>query len=120
MTDFTIPANDWRFALTMVLVCIPFMVVIVLLQTRSFTLLLRKLGTALSTLLALVRFWEPDVIDNRSTPARPRGRKKRLAAVDGAGGKGGGVDGDGRSALGWWEWWSGRRIREEEVDLGRV
>ncbi|KAF5656723.1 hypothetical protein FHETE_10830, partial [Fusarium heterosporum] len=45
MTVFTIPATDWRFALTMVLVCVPFMLLITLLQTRSFGLLIRKLGT---------------------------------------------------------------------------
>ncbi|RGP80386.1 hypothetical protein FLONG3_1535 [Fusarium longipes] len=49
MTVFTIPATDWRFALTMILVCVPFMLLITFLQTRSFGVLLRKLAAIGST-----------------------------------------------------------------------
>ncbi|KAG7421247.1 hypothetical protein ACKAV7_001194 [Fusarium commune] len=44
MTVFTVPATDWRFPLTMILVCVPFMLLVTFLQTRSFGVLLRKLG----------------------------------------------------------------------------
>ncbi|EWG36981.1 hypothetical protein FVEG_00806 [Fusarium verticillioides 7600] len=44
MTVFTVPATDWRFPLTMILVCVPFMLLVTFLQTRSFSVLLRKLG----------------------------------------------------------------------------
>lgn len=48
MTMFTIPADDWRFAVTMVLVCVPFMLLITVLQTRSFALVASKLGAAVT------------------------------------------------------------------------
>ncbi|KAH8735193.1 hypothetical protein BGZ61DRAFT_279721, partial [Ilyonectria robusta] len=51
MTEFKIAASDWRFAVTMVLVCVPFMLLISILQTRSFGLLL----TRLSAIAALPR-----------------------------------------------------------------
>ncbi|KAF5000776.1 hypothetical protein FDECE_11131 [Fusarium decemcellulare] len=78
MTVFTIPATDWRFALTMILVCVPFMILITLLQTRSFGILLRKLAAARTVPSRLFdrlrhRPRETDVPDNRSTVGtRPR------------------------------------------------
>ncbi|KAM0564481.1 hypothetical protein ACHAPJ_000695 [Fusarium lateritium] len=79
MTAFTIPATDWRFALTMILVCVPFMLLITFLQTHSFSLLLRKLS-AIGSVPARIfnRFRRRprdavDVPDNRSIAAvRPR------------------------------------------------
>ncbi|KAF4968789.1 hypothetical protein FZEAL_10342 [Fusarium zealandicum] len=81
MTDFIIPANDWRFALTMILVCVPFMLLITLLQTRSFGLLLRKLsalGAAPARLFARLRHRprDADVPDNRSTAGATRLRRR--------------------------------------------
>ncbi|WYZ34216.1 hypothetical protein EsH8_I_000492 [Colletotrichum jinshuiense] len=35
ITEFTIPAEDWRFPVTMVCVCVPFVVLLILLQTRA-------------------------------------------------------------------------------------
>ncbi|GKT55688.1 LOW QUALITY PROTEIN: GTPase-activator protein for Ras-like GTPase containing protein [Colletotrichum tofieldiae] len=35
MTEFTIPAQDWRFPVTMVCVCVPFILALILLQTRA-------------------------------------------------------------------------------------
>ncbi|KAM0260971.1 hypothetical protein ACHAPA_009986 [Fusarium lateritium] len=75
MTVFTIPATDWRFALTMVLVCVPFMLLITLLQTRSFGRLLRKLraiGSVPFRLFTRLRSRSQDindVPDNRSIAA---------------------------------------------------
>ncbi|KAH6900206.1 cora-like Mg2+ transporter protein-domain-containing protein [Thelonectria olida] len=76
MTKFTIPADDWRFAVTMVLVCVPFMLLISLLQTRSFALVVSKLGSAVTfparqvaSLLRRGTRDNPEVPDNRSTAA---------------------------------------------------
>ncbi|KAF5022121.1 hypothetical protein F66182_5824 [Fusarium sp. NRRL 66182] len=81
MTVFTIPATDWRFALTMILVCVPFTLLITLLQTRSFGLLLRKLrgfatGPAGRFRLRSRQRNTVDVADNRSIVGiRPRGSR---------------------------------------------
>jgi hypothetical protein len=82
ITEFTIPATDWRFALTMVLVCIPFMALIFLLQTRIFTLVV---ANTYSLALAVVTFpyryfvsGDQDPDNNRSTVYLAR-RKRRLA-----------------------------------------
>lgn len=68
MTAFTIPATDWRFALTMILVCVPFMLLIMLLQTRSFGLLLRKLAVvgAIPARLLRRKTRDTDIPDSRS------------------------------------------------------
>ncbi|UPK97972.1 hypothetical protein LCI18_008907 [Fusarium solani-melongenae] len=68
MTVFTIPATDWRFALTMILVCVPFMLLITLLQTRSFGLLLRKLAVigAVPAHLLRRKTRDTDIPDSRS------------------------------------------------------
>ncbi|KAI8691250.1 hypothetical protein LRP88_08529 [Fusarium phalaenopsidis] len=68
MTVFTIPATDWRFALTMILVCVPFMLLITLLQTRSFGLLLRKLAVigAVPARLLRRKTRDTDIPDSRS------------------------------------------------------
>ncbi|KAJ4169491.1 hypothetical protein NW754_016520 [Fusarium falciforme] len=68
MTVFTIPATDWRFALTMILVCVPFMLLITLLQTRSFGLLLRKLAVvgAVPARLLRCKTRDTDIPDSRS------------------------------------------------------
>ncbi|KZZ94236.1 Mg2+ transporter protein, CorA-like/Zinc transport protein ZntB [Moelleriella libera RCEF 2490] len=47
ITEFTIPATDWRFAVTMVLVCVPFMALVLLLQTRVFTLVVARVRRTL-------------------------------------------------------------------------
>ncbi|KAH7006256.1 cora-like Mg2+ transporter protein-domain-containing protein [Fusarium venenatum] len=75
MTVFTIPATDWRFALTMILVCVPFMLLITFLQTRSFGVLLRKLGATGSAVARAFNHLRrhardsADVSDNRSIVA---------------------------------------------------
>ncbi|KAM5355686.1 hypothetical protein ACJ41O_002332 [Fusarium nematophilum] len=108
MTVFTIPATDWRFALTMILVCVPFMLLITLLQTRSFGLLLRKLsalGAAPARLFTRLRHRSPrdaDVPDNRSTVGATRLR---------------------RSTGTWPRLWAGRRLTwpwGEEAPRGEV
>jgi hypothetical protein len=75
MTVFTIPATDWRFALTMILVCVPFMLLITFLQTRSFGVLLRKLGAIGSVVARLFKCLRrrardsADISDSRSVAA---------------------------------------------------
>lgn len=121
MTMFDIPATDWRFVATMILVCVPFMLLISLLQTRTFTKLVDKLTACMKYIIALpaallVPKAEPP--DPRVVPARPppRGRKRRLRA-----------DGEGlRGGVRWWRWklrwpWLRKRVAPtEEIDLGRV
>jgi hypothetical protein len=66
MTVFTVPATDWRFPLTMILVCVPFMLLVTFLQTRSFGVLLRKLGAIGSApirLMAQVRSRPREITD---------------------------------------------------------
>ncbi|KAF7531639.1 hypothetical protein G7Z17_g13714 [Cylindrodendrum hubeiense] len=75
MTEFSIPATDWRFAVTMVLVCVPFMLLITLLQTRSFGLLVSKLSAIAALpgrLIALIirrDSRDAEAPDNRSSAA---------------------------------------------------
>lgn len=121
MTMFDIAATDWRFVVTMILVCVPFMLLISLLQTRTFTKLVDKLSACMMYILTLpatlfARHSEPP--DPRDVPTHPppRGRKRRLV-----------VDGEGRrGGVRWWRWklrwpWLRKRIvPAEEIDLGRV
>lgn len=44
ITEFQFSADDWRFPLTMVTVCIPFFVLIFILQTRAGSDAVKKLG----------------------------------------------------------------------------
>lgn len=110
MTVFTIPATDWRFALTMVLVCVPFMLLITLLQTRSFGRLLRKLGAIgnipvrLFTRLRSRSRDINDVPDNRSIAAARLKRSSRTCPMR-------------RMA---WPWGEKVTPRVEMDDLGQV
>ena len=76
MTVFTIPATDWRFALVMVLVCVPFMLLITFLQTRSFGVLLRKLGAIGN---AIARFFNQVRRRPRDTAEAPDNRPTTAA-----------------------------------------
>ncbi|KPM33946.1 hypothetical protein AK830_g12627, partial [Neonectria ditissima] len=108
MTEFTIPASDWRFALVMVLVCVPFMLLISILQTRSFGLLVAKLRAAVRLPLRLVRPMlppgsrDPDAPDTRSTAALSQ-RRVRL-----------------RPGCRWMWPWGGGREPADDADLGRM
>ncbi|KAH7322864.1 hypothetical protein B0I35DRAFT_407286 [Stachybotrys elegans] len=64
ITEFTISATDWRFALTMVLVCVPFMIIVALFQTRTFHVLVRKSHSLVES--ALSRVWNPAVPESRA------------------------------------------------------
>ncbi|KAH8886482.1 hypothetical protein GQ53DRAFT_657891 [Thozetella sp. PMI_491] len=54
ITEFTIAADDWRFPVTMVSVCVPFFLLILVLQTRSGMDATKKLGTAIDHLFQRV------------------------------------------------------------------
>ncbi|KAL6870524.1 hypothetical protein J3F83DRAFT_760987 [Trichoderma novae-zelandiae] len=128
ITEFTIPVTDWRFPLTMVLVCVPFMFLLYLIETRPFIQCLQALRRAAQALallpghlLRLLRCGDPDpsAQDGRSVPApsSPMGRKRRLVIRrQGAGGAGGGSAGLWRRPWGWLR----RRPGGEESELGRV
>ncbi|KUI72400.1 hypothetical protein VM1G_08006 [Cytospora mali] len=44
ITEFTFSANDWRFPVTMVAVCVPFFLLIFILQTRAGMRAVKKVG----------------------------------------------------------------------------
>lgn len=44
ITEFTISADDWRFPVTMVAVCVPFFLLTFILQTRAGMRAVKKLG----------------------------------------------------------------------------
>ena len=109
--------SDWRFPVTMVLVCVPFMALVLFLQLHYFALLVRKLSAAGSYILFLPlslisRFREPDVADNRSTAPVRRRRRLVFARKERAGRK--------RAK---WPWGPPRDRRDaavDEIDMGRV
>ncbi|KAJ9148616.1 GTPase-activator protein for ras-like GTPase containing protein [Pleurostoma richardsiae] len=49
ITEFTISASDWRFPVTMVAVCIPFFLLILILQTRAGMEAVKKVGVLVET-----------------------------------------------------------------------
>lgn len=114
----------------MVLVCVPFMILVYLLQTRAFTVITRKLyekGSSSLTFLhhALVGgCWEPEGAspDCRTPQPPPKGRKRRLMSGGGGGGGGGVSAGGTRTAgiRGAWSWWMRRGPGAEDTDLGKV
>ncbi|KAK1251653.1 hypothetical protein MKX07_007132 [Trichoderma sp. CBMAI-0711] len=140
ITEFTIPVTDWRFPLTMVLVCVPFMILLYLIQTRPFIQTIQALHRAAKSLallpakllrLLLLRCREPDsssssssAQDSRSGSASlsPKGRKRRLRLRrhGGSGAAGGGSGSCGGSWRRPWGWLRRRRAGGEENDLGRV
>lgn len=120
MTAFEIPATDWRFPVTMVMVCVPFMVLISLLQTRTFTKCVDKI-TAGGKWILSIPGWLLKKITESSDPRvaekKPprRGRKRRLV-----------VDADGGREELWWKWrpsWplgAKKAVILEDVDLGKM
>ncbi|PNY24408.1 Uncharacterized protein TCAP_05654, partial [Tolypocladium capitatum] len=124
ITEFTIPATDWRFPVTMVLVFVPFMIVVFLFQTGTSTVLARKIRRGAAYLAVSLpsafaaRFRHHGGggggggSDSWST-ARPRGRKRRLmAAAEGRA--------EGKAARWWRGPWGRHATGEEDVDLGKV
>ncbi|KYK54793.1 hypothetical protein DCS_06753 [Drechmeria coniospora] len=124
ITQFTIPATDWRFPLTMVLVCVPFMLVVLHFQTRSFTVLSRALHAAATYIASRFRDHQPSLPSPTGPPSAlpasrsTAGRKRRLLAE--AGGRAAGNPGR-------WRWlWPKKRVGEagagggEDMDLAKV
>ncbi|RFU79175.1 gtpase-activator for ras-like gtpase containing [Trichoderma arundinaceum] len=126
ITELHIPVTDWRFPLTMVLVCVPFMVLLYLIQTRPFIQCVQKMHALALLPVRLLRHLlrEPDFStaqDARSVSAHspPKGRKRRLIVGRRAGG---GSGAGGARRMSWrrpWVWMR-RAASEEENDLGRV
>jgi hypothetical protein len=116
ITELHIPATDWRFAVTMVAVCIPFMILVFLLQTRLFTRMLRKMGDWLlflvslpGTLMHSLRDASDAAHDSRSTAhvAQPMRRKRRVIMVE-----------ETRKR---WRWpWENPKAAEDEKEAGQV
>lgn len=115
MTEFNMDADEWPFALTMVLVCVPFMLVVILLQTRLFTRLLLKIWSPVYERLAWL--WDADVA--AAQDMHPQGRKRRTIVVAGA-----------KAAATQWRWWpwkhtagvaaKGSAVPVDEVELGKI
>ncbi|KFA75863.1 hypothetical protein S40288_01951 [Stachybotrys chartarum IBT 40288] len=96
ITEFTISASDWRFALTMVLVCVPFMIVVFLFQTRTFHVVIRRISEAGKTVMAYL--FGPEGPDRSNT-----GRRRQVRASR------------------WMVWpWRGKGGCSEDDDLTRV
>ncbi|KAJ6782055.1 hypothetical protein PWT90_03873 [Aphanocladium album] len=84
ITEFTISPTDWRFALTMVLVCVPFMALVVLLQTNGFTFLMRRGKEALVAALARYRGGDGvNGVNAAAAAAAADGDEDRPAAASG-------------------------------------
>ncbi|KAJ0160993.1 hypothetical protein CTA2_6964 [Colletotrichum tanaceti] len=84
ITEFTIPAQDWRFPVTMVCVCVPFILALILLQTRAGYSLARHTFAALTWPFRLLANDEagdtfPPAIATPAAEVRPR-RKRRLTS----------------------------------------
>lgn len=137
ITEFTISPTDWRFAVTMVLVCVPFMALVVLLQTNGFTFLMRRCKEAVVAAVARYRAGDAggsggmntgDGVggggggpasegDEEERPAQAssqtKRRKRRLVAAAG-----------GRVAGGSWRWkrpWKRTKtFYDENLEAGRV
>ncbi|KAJ4387895.1 hypothetical protein N0V93_008498 [Gnomoniopsis smithogilvyi] len=62
MQAFTIPPNDWRFAVTMVVVCVPFFVLIFVLQTHAGMSLYRRL---VLTMKGWIESWKRSAASRR-------------------------------------------------------
>ncbi|KAL9945772.1 hypothetical protein D7B24_008142 [Verticillium nonalfalfae] len=127
ITEFTIPPSDFRFALTMVLVCVPFILLLILLQTRTgYSLFKRaadRIRRARDDLVRKLRGPEP-VAPSPRAPGRvqtltgevkPR-RKRRLTVRRGPeDAPDGETDGEGWIRWGSWRWKSGADGKTVEV-----
>ncbi|KAL7898141.1 hypothetical protein HDV63DRAFT_394494 [Trichoderma sp. SZMC 28014] len=54
ITELHIPVTDWRFPVTMVLVCVPFIILLYLIQTRPFIQCIQKIHDMSRSLLHLL------------------------------------------------------------------
>ena len=126
ITELHLEPSDWRFPVVMVCVCVPFFVIITVLQTRAGMNAVRKVGGAIDT------FWNPDrehllrvkkmqalaakVVEENKQRKRTRswrGRRVRRVADGGLapfdGGKGvTGLGISGSKGVGFWRWRKGR------------
>jgi hypothetical protein len=116
ITELHIPATDWRFAVTMVAVCVPFMILVFLLQSRLFTRMLRKTGDWLlflvslpQTLMHSLRDASDAAFDSRSVAhvTQPMRRRRRLIVVE-----------ETRKR---WRWpWENPKSADDEKESGHV
>ncbi|KAL2210872.1 hypothetical protein CC79DRAFT_1331269 [Sarocladium strictum] len=127
ISEFKISPENWTFTFTMLIVCVPFIMLVFLLQTRLFTRLLLKCWTFISAPFSRRRRRDAEAaavaaagnnlfLDDRGSGdgGLPQGRKRRLMVVDGA------KKAAGRWTLGGWR--AGRTgVRGlEDGELGRV
>jgi hypothetical protein len=136
ITELHLEPTDWRFPVVMVCVCVPFFVIITILQTRAGMNAVRKVGSTVDA------FWNPDrehllrvkkmqalaakVVEENKQRKRTRswrGRRGRrmvdggLAVFDGGKGVAGlGISGGGKG-VGFWRW---RKGRDGDVYKGKI
>ncbi|OAA82079.1 Mg2+ transporter protein, CorA-like/Zinc transport protein ZntB [Akanthomyces lecanii RCEF 1005] len=128
ITEFTISPTDWRFAVTMVLVCVPFMGLVVLLQTNGFAVLVRRCREGFVAVLGRARSGggaeaggsgmsaaaaaDDDVSRPAQASSQTKRRKRRMAAAAG-----------GRVSWSWKRPWKNRTrtlYGDENLEFGRV
>jgi hypothetical protein len=125
MTEFHFPADDWRFPLVMICVCVPFFLLILALFTRTGMKLIKMFGAwvdslfnpdrvrrlrekKLQLLVAKVR----EDIGQRKARRFGRNRRQRGAGADGAANV---TDRGGKARKGWWPSAQRREYREETI-----
>ncbi|OLN96068.1 hypothetical protein CCHL11_03181 [Colletotrichum chlorophyti] len=129
ITEFTIPAQDWRFAVTMVCVCVPFIVVLILLQTRAGYVLAKHAFSALAWPFRVAFGPEteerlPPSVTMPASDVRPR-RKRRLTGRRASLLQQDGMDTGQRRWMGWGPRLKGDVIRDrrdgtKEAEFGHV
>ncbi|KAL7918198.1 hypothetical protein ACQKWADRAFT_304764 [Trichoderma austrokoningii] len=129
ITELHIPVTDWRFPVTMVLVCVPFLILLYLIQTRPFIQCIQKIHDMSHALVHLLVGLLPRLFHKLDSSARKdarsvsalspsKGRKRRLTmrrAVDC--GPGGGVVNSNTKPLWRQPWALMRTVSRDEKDI---
>ncbi|KAM0324841.1 hypothetical protein ACHAQA_007807 [Verticillium albo-atrum] len=134
ITEFTIPPSDWRFAITMVCVCVPFILLLILLQTRTgyslFQRLAARIRRARDDLVRALRTPDPPLpaprapgrVQTLTGEVKPR-RKRRLTVRRGppeaaAAAAAAATEGEGN---GWMRWgpWRLRNVDGKTVEVSQ-
>ncbi|KAM0245011.1 hypothetical protein ACHAQJ_010670 [Trichoderma viride] len=134
ITELHIPVTNWRFSVTMVLVCVPFLILLYLIQTRPFIQCVQKIHQISGSLALLpVRLFHhlqhyfrklvsstPQDARSVSALSPAKGRKRRLTIRRQVGCGPGGNNGAGGSTKPSWRqpWaWMRRTAGGDEKDL---
>ncbi|KAK3319918.1 hypothetical protein B0T19DRAFT_274589 [Cercophora scortea] len=138
MTAFDISASDWRFPVTMLSVCVPFFLLILILQTRTGLGAVKKFGrligayfhTAFSTggrdRRQHQHQYQPQQLQLQSQTDRGAALRRTQSGFNGLVNPGSPSDGGGKGRVGvgwerWWLWVGKRRavVEGPEMDVER-